>query len=159
MKGAKKTWKYEKMEHEGKEAAVITKYGGCEEEVIVPESIDGLKVAAIGHRAFYKCETAKSIVLPDGLTFIADEAFLKCRNVVSIYIPDSVQSISSGKRGYAGTSYSNVFCGCESLKEIKIEEISIYTYSKTSCSPQACPLYTCRQQKNQACKTLNYFLT
>ena len=62
-------------------------------EVVIPETINGMKVTRIGDEAFKGSDVLKSITIPSGVTSIGVEAFAGCINLISLTIPDSVASI------------------------------------------------------------------
>ena len=84
--------------------AVITGYKGSDTDIRIPETINGVKVAAIGNSAFSGCESLTSVVIPEGVTSIGGYAFEGCSSLANIVIPEGVTSI-----GYAA------FCECSSL--------------------------------------------
>lgn len=79
----------------------ITKYNGPGGAVVIPSSIGGVTVTAIGDMAFYKERVyssqnpVTSVVIPDTVTSIGSGAFGNCDRLVSITIPDSVTSIGN----------------------------------------------------------------
>ena len=83
---------------------VLTAYLGTDTHVVVPDG-----VSSIAQFAFRDNNSMVSIQLPDGLTSIGTYAFYKADALESISIPDSVNSIES----YA-------FYGCSSLKQVKL---------------------------------------
>lgn len=50
--------------------------------------------------AFDGCDGLKSLILPEGVTFIGGDAFRGCANLTSVEIPSSVTSIGSGAFNY-----------------------------------------------------------
>ena len=110
----------------------ITKYLGTDEVVVIPSTIDGHSVTAIGDSAFAEDENItivtvpsgvktiganafssseylEEIKLPDGLISIGDSAFNSCTSLTSIKIPDSVTTL--GK---------DMFFHNSSLEEVKL---------------------------------------
>ena len=110
----------------------ITGYSGSDEEIIIPDQIDGKTVTSvgsqvfvgfnkltkikipsgltnIGYEAFYGCSGLTSIEIPSGVTFIGGDAFHGCSGLTSIEIPSSVTAINSG-----------VFSECSGLTSINI---------------------------------------
>jgi len=77
--------------------------------VVIPNTLGGYPVVAIGDEALYGCSNITSITLPDSITSIGNAAFGRCENLTSITIPDSVTNIGD----YA-------FCLCTSLTSITI---------------------------------------
>jgi hypothetical protein len=79
---------------------VIIRYTGLLNDVIIPESINGQKVTAIGDRAFYieilsNKKGINSVIIPNSVISIGDEAFYN-NNLSEVIIPDSVTSIGQG---------------------------------------------------------------
>ena len=70
----------------------ITKYVGDEQNLVIPSSIDGLRVTSIGS-AFYFNNDMISVTIPDSVSSIGDYAFQFCDNLISVTIPDSVTNI------------------------------------------------------------------
>jgi hypothetical protein len=82
----------------------INKYTGPGGDVVIPDTIEGMSVTAIGNWAFAGCATLTSAVLPANLTSIGEGAFLYCDTLSCVVISSNVTSI-------AGL----VFAGCPSL--------------------------------------------
>ena len=83
-------------------------YSYSDKEVVIPSTYEGLPVVAIADEAFLGAD-AKSIILPDSITYIGEKAFWNCNNLTSIVIPDGVTSIKYG-----------TFYGCSSLTSVTI---------------------------------------
>ena len=78
--------------------------------VIVPSYVDGKKITGIGTYAFVKDSrddidrmpilagdlNIKSVVIPEGIRFIADHVFCRCRNMWNIVLPNSLEFILDG---------------------------------------------------------------
>ena len=75
----------------------IVEWNGDKSELVIPATIDGKKVAAIGDGAFYAPYYdhygLTSVTIPDSVTSIGDIAFYGCENLTSITIPNSITSI------------------------------------------------------------------
>ena len=69
--------------------ALITGYDGEDEELTVPDELDGHAVREIGEEAFYGCYSLTSVTLPDSLTFIGNYAFSFCDALTLIVPRDS----------------------------------------------------------------------
>ncbi len=74
----------------------ITGYVEGITSAVIPETISGRTVTAIGNSAFEGCTTLTDITLPDTLSIIKSFAFDGCTALESIVIPDSVITIGSG---------------------------------------------------------------
>lgn len=101
--------------------------------LVIPSSIEGIAVTAIGKNAFSRCSRLTSvtipnsvttiedyaffrtgltsIVIPSSVTTIGDHAFNECENLTSVTIPDSVTRIGG-----------SAFEKCESLTSITIPD-------------------------------------
>ena len=89
----------------------LTSYEGTDENIIIPEEINGRKVTAIGSRAFANNNTIKKVDIPDGVTVIESSAFSSCSNLEQVTLSAGLKEI----RAYA-------FCYCKSLKVVDIPE-------------------------------------
>ena len=114
----------------------ITKYNGSGGAVVIPDTINGNTVTAIGNtafmgknsiesieipgsvtsignQAFYQCTSLSSVTFgkDSQLTSIGDYAFQNCTNLASLTLPDSVASIGI-----------QVFYSCKSLASIDIPD-------------------------------------
>ena len=99
--------------NEDGKTCTITGTGVCNElNVVIPETIDGYQVTAIGEMAFWpkkiisiimpdsitsigyaafkQCHALRSVVLSNNLTSIGKQAFMDCTSLTSINLPDSL---------------------------------------------------------------------
>ena len=85
----------------------------CEEtasgELVIPGTIDGRLVTAIGKDAFRDCFDLTSITIPEGVISIGDSAFRACTHLKGFAIPGTVESIGD----YA-------FLNCTSLTSFNV---------------------------------------
>ncbi|MCR5704634.1 MAG: fibronectin type III domain-containing protein [Eubacterium sp.] len=99
---------------------IIKKYTGTEEEVTVPEKIDGKTVYKIGTMAFVDNKTIKKVHLPESMEILGTDSFA-CSTVEEINFPSSLKEIDGA------------FGGCKELTEITIpkslERVSGYPFS------------------------------
>ncbi|MBO7390049.1 MAG: leucine-rich repeat protein, partial [Clostridia bacterium] len=77
--------------------------------VVVPMYINGLRVTAVGDRAFAHQQQLISVVIPQTVTSIGVAAFAGCKNLTSVYLGDSVSYVAS-----------KAFTSTESLVEVFI---------------------------------------
>jgi hypothetical protein len=98
----------------------ITGYTGPGGAVVIPDTINGLPVTAIGIRAFAKLYNLTSVTIPNSVTSIETSAFASCTNLTSVTIPNRVTSIAFG-----------MFSDCTSLTSVTIPS------SVTSIGPNA----------------------
>ena len=72
----------------------VTGIGTCtDEDVKIPEVIDGMEVVAIGAAAFAQNETLKSIEIPSGVKTIATNAFVECPSLAYVVLPTSLEKV------------------------------------------------------------------
>lgn len=86
-------------------------YQNVRGDLLIPTTLGGCPVTAIGNGAFWDCYKLTSIIVPNSIISIGDSAFIFCDNLTSITISDSVTTI--GK---------NAFYGCERLTDISVVE-------------------------------------
>ena len=107
---------------------VLKKYNGKKAEVVIPEG-----VTEIADEAFWWCEGIKSVTIPEGVISIGKNAFYNCSNLVSVEIPNGVASIGD-----------RAFSSCAKLASITIPE------SVTSMGNQV--FSNCRKLKSINCR-------
>jgi len=88
----------------------ITGYMGTNDNVVVPDFIEGLPVTAIGDATFLE-NSLTHIKLPQNLTFIGSGSFAFCYNLAEVSIPNSVKEI-----------YSHAFHSCLNLRRVCLPE-------------------------------------
>lgn len=94
-------------EVKGNGSATITGYTGEQADIILPATIDGYTITAIGDEAFAceeKAGEAITITIPETVTSIGEKAFWN-RNVQMINLPDKLETIGYG-----------AFVGCNACK-------------------------------------------
>ena len=84
-----------------------------EENLIIPEKVDGKKVTKIERYGFitYMSSVLKRVKIPDTVTYIENGAFEDCSELVSVKLSSSLTSIGE-----------NTFYGCSKLASITIPE-------------------------------------
>jgi len=110
----------------------ITRYTGSINDVVIPSTIEGIKVTEIGEQAFNGNKNITSVTIPNSVTiiksrngnYISGGAFGDCTKLTSIIIPNSVTSIGNC-----------AFYGCSSLISITIPDsvTSIGKYAFYHC--------------------------
>ena len=85
-------------------AGVITKYNGWDAAVVIPETVNGIRVTAIGNNAFSSNDLT-SVTIPRGVISIGREAF-RNNKLNRVTIPDSVTSI--GNRAFQNNQLASV---------------------------------------------------
>ena len=98
---------------------------GNETSIVIPETICGASVTALGDGAFDVNENITSVILPDSVTSIGSNAFYDCISLKSIKLPKNITSIEK-----------TTFADCTSLTDIEIPEnvTSIKAEAFRNCS-------------------------
>ncbi|MBQ5933800.1 MAG: leucine-rich repeat domain-containing protein, partial [Lachnospiraceae bacterium] len=91
------------------EEATITSYNGNATSLIIPSSLDGHKVVAIGSSVFKGKTQFVSVIIPSSITSIGNNAFQNCSNLKSVSLSSGLETLGYG-----------VFENCKSLTEITI---------------------------------------
>ena len=84
---------------------------GNETSIVIPETICGASVTAVGNNAFEVNENITSVILPDSITSIGYNAFFYCGSLQSVKLPKNITSIEK-----------TTFAACHSLTDIEIPE-------------------------------------
>ncbi len=84
-------------------------------EVVIPSTLGGCPVTAIGNEAFFMCSSITSITIPDTVTSIGNSAFYNCSALTKIEIPTGVKIVKE-----------SAFAECKKLKDINISESNTY---------------------------------
>ena len=70
--------------------AIITK---CDKtargDIEIPTTLGGCQVTKIGDHAFNNCTDLTSIIIPDGITYIAPGAFMECTGLIEFIVDES----------------------------------------------------------------------
>ncbi len=77
-------------------AITITGYTGPGGDVIIPSTITGLPVTAIGDFAFYQIASVTRVTIADSVTKVGNLAFGYCENLSDVVIGSSVTTIGKG---------------------------------------------------------------
>ena len=71
----------------------ITSYDGADTELVIPSTLDGRPVTAIGKGTFAMRFKLTRVTLPEGLSSIGESAFQGCIGLTDVTLPDSVTTI------------------------------------------------------------------
>ena len=114
-------------------SATVTGYSGPGGAVVVPDTLGGVAVAAIGSSVFEAKAGIKSVSLPASVTVIGDSAFKGCTGLQSVKLPESLLGL--GDSAFAGCTAlaavtipkwvnnisSGAFAGCSALAAVYFE--------------------------------------
>ncbi len=112
----------------------IVAYNGTDTELVIPDTIDGVTVTAIGKSAFQGNKTITSVTLPNTIKTIGEQAFYQCSGIKTLDLPDNLTSCGKNAFAYC-TSLTEVtipgtlkktgqymFYACTKLKTVVVEE-------------------------------------
>ena len=89
---------------------ILVSYDGTEENLTIPETVDGKTVTKIANSAFYYNKTIKNVTLPDTIDCFERDAFY-FSSLESVNIPKSLRVIPN-----------RTFLGCNKLKSVKFHD-------------------------------------
>ena len=75
--------------------ATITGYNGKTSGLVIPATIDGHTVVAIGNGAFRGNSRLRAVIFPDAVTRIGSNAFRDCKNLTSIQLPAGLTELGA----------------------------------------------------------------
>ena len=84
-------------------------------DVVIPDTIEGYPVTAIGELAFANCFKLEGIKFPESLTEIGDSSFSTCISLEELSLPASLEAIGS-----------NAFGDCYSIEKIVLPDTITY---------------------------------
>lgn len=90
-------------------AYTVIGYKGKLNNLVIPETYEGIAVTGIGDNAFYQCTTLTSIEIPASITSISYEAFRGCTALKNVVFAAGTKTIKLWAFGY-----------CSSLESITI---------------------------------------
>ncbi|MBU5453059.1 leucine-rich repeat domain-containing protein [Pseudoflavonifractor sp. MSJ-30] len=94
----------------GNGKAELTKFVGFEQEdMLVPNVIDGKQIVCIGANAFDSCKGIKRLVIAPGIKTIGVHAFQNCDNLQEAIIGEGTKVLEIG-----------AFCKCPLLKKVSL---------------------------------------
>lgn len=73
-------------EENNRTEAVITRYKGIDNDLVIPDSIDNAVVTSIGVKAFAESNQFESITIPDSIGSIGEDAFWECNGLKKVYV-------------------------------------------------------------------------
>lgn len=73
--------------------AIIRKYKGTDANLVIPATLDGHPVTALGSYSFNGCDTLVEVTVPEGVAEIHNDVFDECKNLTTLYLPSTVTNI------------------------------------------------------------------
>ncbi|MBQ7817771.1 MAG: leucine-rich repeat protein, partial [Oscillospiraceae bacterium] len=101
-------------------------------ELVIPDTLDGYPVTAIGDNAFYDCNRITDVSISDNVASIGEYAFGFCHELANVKIGNNVTEIGAGAffsciklaafdiPDYITIIEADTFNGCDLLTEIEI---------------------------------------
>ena len=112
-----------------KDQATITGFSGGESgDIVVPATLGGYPVVAIGNNVYRDCYAITSVTIPNSVTAIGSSTFANCISLRSVSFSNNLTSIGA-----------SAFSGCISLTSVTIPDsvTSIDNYAFADCSKLA----------------------
>ncbi|MDR1293002.1 MAG: fibronectin type III domain-containing protein [Clostridiales Family XIII bacterium] len=117
-------------------SAIITKYKGRDSNIIIPGTIGGYPVTAIGQRAFNSNASLVSVTIPSSVRSIDFWAFERCYSLTSISVASGNMNYSSENGVLFNRSKTQLItfpAGKNGTYEVPGSVISIGDYAFESC--------------------------
>ncbi len=89
--------------------ATVTAYDGTATDVVIPATLGGYTVVALGNQVFQNNTTLVSVSIPDTVTQIGKYAFYYCTRLERVTLPSNLVAINNG-----------TFSGCSALTSVTI---------------------------------------
>ena len=117
------------------DGVTITKYNGTAAEVVIPSTIEGRPVIAIGSKAFYTNRTLKSVTLPATLKTVGADAFRGCTALATVVFNEGLETIGTYAFGLIKiTTFTapstlktigvSAFNGCTALDNVDLSNVT-----------------------------------
>lgn len=115
-------FEYNIYSEEGIQHTKIEDYTGDEENLVIPDYIEGYAVTDIDGFAFSKNPNLKSVTIPETVMTIESCAFYKCENLSEVIIPESVTLL-----------YGDAFEGTPWLEKMRAENNPLIINNQLIC--------------------------
>lgn len=104
------------------QATIIGHLPTLPSELVIPDSVEGVPVAAIAQGAFEGAEQLESVSGPGALTTIGQRAFANCKGLTAVKFQDGLETIQA-----------EAFRGCEALDTVdlpaSVNQINRYAFA------------------------------
>ena len=95
--------------------ATITAYDGPGGDVVIPSTLGGYPVVAIGEEAFRDKTNVTGVTVPEGVTSIGKNAFYNCSSLETVTLPSTLESIGN-----------QAFHLCNKINRVNISDIAAW---------------------------------
>ena len=102
-------WRLEIEYEPSEKGLVLIAYHGKNDQVMLPDEIDGIPITEIGAYAFANRPDITQIRIPFGVREIGKYAFYRCRNLQKIILSNDILEIGGG-----------ALTGCRGIQEVEI---------------------------------------
>ena len=92
-----------------------------EGDIIIPQTLGGIPVTAIGESAFRSCEGITSVFIDDNITSIGKSAFAFCGALSEVILPDTIEEIPD-----------ETFYMCMNLADISLSKTNLKRIGKSA---------------------------
>ena len=103
------TYEVQQAKKDAHEFAMITGFDGKIRDLVIPGSIDGYIVEAVGNHSFSGRDDIETVSIPESVKILYGFAFHNCKNLKKITLFDSIQDY-----------YDGVCRQCDNLEEVEI---------------------------------------
>lgn len=110
-------------EIENGEVIIVGHNGELSGALVIPDTLEGCPVTAIGKEAFYDCREITELTIPGSVRVIGENAFTFCIGLYKVSLADSVTRIEDG-----------AFFGCYLLGSVTIPESVTFIGESAFCS-------------------------
>ena len=93
--------------------ATLTAYDGPGGNVVIPSTLGGYPVVAIGDSAFYGKTNITAVTIPEGVTSIGEKAFKNCSNLETVTLPSTLEVVGG-----------EAFHFCNNINRVNIADIA-----------------------------------
>ena len=128
-------WRY-KVDGDG--YAVITRYLGSAEEVVVPSAIDGYEVRTLGSLAFNRSDDIRAVRLPAGIAVIESWAMYDLNGLLELTFAGTPEQIASDAFISSNASGVTVYASAqtEALLRASVSEMNAGAVFVTDVTPE-----------------------
>lgn len=115
----------------GEEGTTVVGYEGEPVQIVIPETLAGKSVVAIGEEAFYQCDSLEKVKLPASIRTLGISSFEGCEQLTEINLPEGLERVEQNALSQTGIeeihlpascTFFNEWMNMTNLKMITVEE-------------------------------------